>query len=304
MTLFFVFIDGVGLSNDRLDSNPVYANPHSFLDGIFSSTDWEIRGEEFHTDQADLYRLDATLGVSGLPQSATGQAVLLTGINIPKMIGEHFGPKPDARISPFLVSGGILGQFFQAGKNVALVNAYPETYFKGIESGKRLYSTFPLAVTNAGYRLFNESDLLDGIALSADITGEAWGNFFNAPNIPILEPRDAGIKLAQTHRLTDLVIFEFWLTDYAGHKKDHSTAATLISHLDQFLSGIYSAMLPTDLILITSDHGNMEDLMTRHHTINPVPLILIGSENARKKFSGAKSLLDVAPGIESVVLGR
>lgn len=302
MTLFFVFIDGVGLGDDRLESNPVYANPHPFLDKIFSSTDWEIKGEELHTDQADLYRLDATLGVPGLPQSATGQAVLLTGVNIPKIISEHFGPKPDERISPFLATGGILGKFLQSGKNIALVNAYPEFYFKGIESGKKLYSTFPLAVTKAGYRLFNESDLLSGLALSADITGESWRSLFNAPNIPILQPTDAGIQLARAHRLTDLVIFEFWLTDYAGHKKDHSAAAILINHLDQFLAGIYSAMEQTDLILITSDHGNMEDLMTRRHTVNPVPLILIGSKNARKKFNGAKSLLDVAPGIESVIL--
>ena len=45
--------------------------------------------------QVSLLALDAGLGVEGLPQSATGQAVLLTGVNIPAELGYHYGPKPN-----------------------------------------------------------------------------------------------------------------------------------------------------------------------------------------------------------------
>ena len=39
------------------------------------------------------------------------------------------------------------------------------------------------------------------------------------------------------------------------------------------------------LILITSDHGNMEDLSTRRHTNAKVPALLFGSMSARASFS-------------------
>jgi phosphopentomutase len=60
------------------------------------------------------------------------------------------------------------------------------------------------------------------------------------------------------------------------------------------------------LILII-DHGNLEDLSTRHHTRNDVPLLLIGSQALRTQFikeliqvSGSRTklnLTDVTPAI-------
>ena len=50
------------------------------------------------------------------------------------------------------------------------------------------------------------------------------------------------------------------------------------------------------LIIITSDHGNIEDLGTRGHTFNAVPLIAVGPR-AEEITSGAQSLMDVMPRI-------
>ena len=48
------------------------------------------------------------------------------------------------------------------------------------------------------------------------------------------------------------------------------------------------------LILITSDHGNMEDLSTRRHTDAQVPGLLIGSSEARAAFaSGLNDLTGI-----------
>jgi phosphopentomutase len=68
-----------------------------------------------------------------------------------------------------------------------------------------------------------------------------------------------------------------------------------------------SSWKDSGLILLTSDHGNLEDLSTRHHTRNQVPLLLIGSQDQRDQFTRlmrsvgpAKSRLDltaVAPAI-------
>jgi len=52
------------------------------------------------------------------------------------------------------------------------------------------------------------------------------------------------------------------------------------------------------LLLITSDHGNLEDLSTHHHTLNPAPALLVGAPEMRRSFTqGLKDLTDVAPAI-------
>jgi bisphosphoglycerate-independent phosphoglycerate mutase (AlkP superfamily) len=52
------------------------------------------------------------------------------------------------------------------------------------------------------------------------------------------------------------------------------------------------------LILITSDHGNMEDMRTRRHTDNPVPGLVIGAKALRDRFCrDLHSLTDIYPAI-------
>ena len=131
----------------------------------------------FESQRATLLPLDACLGVPGTPQSATGQATLLIGRNVPAEIGYHYGPKPNPAVAAYLRSsnGAHGGNLFQslrdAGKQSALLNAYPEGYFATIASGRRLYSAIPLAVVSAGVALKTADDLNAGRALSADFTG-------------------------------------------------------------------------------------------------------------------------------------
>jgi hypothetical protein len=96
-----------------------------------------------------LLALDAGLGVSGLPQSATGQATLLTGINVPAALGYHYGPKPNRAVAEILTNGNL---FCTLQNEVAIhfVERLPPGYFASIDSGRRLYSAVPLAVTSAG----------------------------------------------------------------------------------------------------------------------------------------------------------
>ena len=51
-------------------------------------------------------------------------------------------------------------------------------------------------------------------------------------------------------------------------------------------------------LVVTSDHGNLEDIASGHHTLNPVPLLAAGPGAA--EFAAAGSLLDVAPGVRRV----
>jgi len=55
-------------------------------------------------------------------------------------------------------------------------------------------------------------------------------------------------------------------------------------------------------VIITSDHGNLEDLSTRHHTENDVPTVVIGAE--RHRFAeGLHDLTGITPGILRVLNG-
>ena len=81
--------------------------------------------------------IDPNLGVPGLPQSATGQSALLTGINVPAAIGEHYGPKPNQPVRDQLAKGTLFSQLTARGYRAALLNAYPDGYFSGVNSGKR-----------------------------------------------------------------------------------------------------------------------------------------------------------------------
>jgi len=57
-----------------------------------------------------------------------------------------------------------------------------------------------------------------------------------------------------------------------------------------------------DLIVVTSDHGNLEDLSKRGHTMNAVPALLIGPQALRKAFAtGLKDLTGFAPAIRRLL---
>jgi hypothetical protein len=245
--------------------------------------------------------IDAGLGVVGLPQSATGQAVLMTGINIPAELGYHYGPKPNPEVASFLNGATLFSKTVRAGKKAALLNAFPPRYFGGIESGKRLYSSIPLSVTNAGIPLFTKDDYYAGRALSADFIGEGWKGFLGFPDAPSYQAIEAGIKLGKLAKHYDFSLFEYWASDYAGHKQDMAWALRQLEIFDGVLRGLLETWQDKDgLILLTSDHGNMEDLSTRRHTDANVPLLLIGDLEERRKFqTNIHDLTGIAPAIET-----
>jgi bisphosphoglycerate-independent phosphoglycerate mutase (AlkP superfamily) len=72
--------------------------------------------------------------------------------------------------------------------------------------------------------------------------------------------------------------------------------------LDLVLAGLLRTADNDQLILISSDHGNMEDLSTRRHTAASVPAIVIGSQNARAEFTDRLvDLTGIAPAILRLV---
>ena len=302
MRTLFIFLDGIGLGPDNPETNPFSRAKMPTLNRLLDGRSLLIDSAPFHGEHASLLGIDAAVGVEGLPQSATGQAILLTGKNIPAELGYHYGPKPNPQVAAYLKDDTLFSNFVRAGRQAALLNAYPPRYFDGIDSGKRLYSSIPLAVTNAGIPLFRHDDLFAGNALSADFTGEGWRSMLGFIDAPVMQANEAGRKLAAVAKRYDFSLFEYWASDYAGHGQEMDTAVRLMETFDAVLGGLVEEW-NDGLILVTSDHGNMEDLSTRRHTDAPVPALVIGDKSAREEFTRSmKSLTDIAPAIWKTVM--
>ena len=304
MRVLFIFLDGIGLGEDHPETNPFSRAKMPNLNRLLDGRSLLKNSAPFHGEYATLIAVDPAVGVDGLPQSATGQAILLTGKNIPAELGYHYGPKPNPEVAAYLKDGNLFSDFTIAGKKAALLNAYPSRYFDGVDSGKRLYSSIPLAVTSAGLPLFRHDDLFTGRALSADFTGDGWRTMLGYVDAPVMEPYQAGQALGSLAKEYDFSLFEYWASDYAGHKQQMEEAIRLMESFDGVLGGLVDAWDNNGLILVTSDHGNMEDMSTRRHTAANVPALVIGNQKARDQFThDMKDLTDIAPAIRRTVLG-
>ncbi len=302
MRVLFIFLDGVGLGPDNPQTNPFsrakMPNLMHQLGGVRLLAGCALADGP----RAALRPIDPNLQVTGLPQSATGQATLLTGCNVPAQLGYHYGPKPNRDVAAVVCQDNLFKRVVATGKRAALVNAYPPGYFHGIESGKRIYSSIPLAVTSAGLSLFTKDDFYAGEAMSADFTGDGWRRMSGFGDGPVLSPANAGQKLAALAERYDYSMFEYWASDYAGHHQDMDEALRQMEVFDEVLGGLLESWRDEmGLILVTSDHGNMEDLSTRRHTANPVPLLLFGSRQARSLFDDVTDLAGITPAIERVL---
>lgn len=302
-------MDGIGLGENNQGINPFANAKMPNLNALLDGGSLLKESAPFVGERATLLAIDPSVGVDGLPQSATGQAMLLTGVNVSAEIGYHYGPKPNSEVAAHLKNGTLFSRFAKAGRKTTLLNAYPPGYFESIESGKRNYSSIPMAVTNAGIELFTQKDFLDGRALAADFTGEGWRTFLGFPDSPLMEPHQAGRKLASLAMGYDFSLFEYWASDYAGHKQQMDWAVSQMESFDGVLGGVIEMMSDEVgmqkelLVVVTSDHGNMEDMSTRRHTAAQVPALVIGEKAARDGFTqGMNEITDIAPAIWRTVL--
>jgi 2,3-bisphosphoglycerate-independent phosphoglycerate mutase len=230
--------------------------------------------------------LSATLGHPGLPQSATGQTALLTGVNGADLMNGHYGPWPGPTLKRLLGEGTLFSEVCRAGGRAGLANAFPPGYFRAVAEGRQRVNVPVYAAQEAGIPLLTARDFGAGRAVSADLDGGHFGT-------PLPLER-AGAQLAEIARAADLTFFDFWLSDTAGHRWGFAEACALVAKLDRFLEGLVSALGEVTL-LVTSDHGNLEDKSTRSHTRNPVPLLVLGPQAAQ--FTGVADLLGVAPSL-------
>lgn len=246
--------------------------------------------------------VDASLGHPGLPQSATGQAVIFTGQDAIAEAGGHWSGAPTPRIVRFIQKHSIFARARESGIEAAFLNAYDarrashlERVIAGEERAMRRHppSAVSWAALAGGTRIRTFDDVRAGRAATFDFTGEVLRAFgVGAPRVSISEAARAVLDGAREVRLG---AFETFLTDKAGHTQDMTWARTEIVRVDRFLQAMITAADPRrDLVVMTSDHGNLEDLSTRSHTLSRVPLFAFGRD-AEKFVEGVVTLKDIAP---------
>ena len=297
------FIDGVGMGSPDPEVNPFATANLPNLTNLFGDGWFLADGGHRTTERASLVPTDACLGVEGRPQSATGQAVILTGRNVSAAIGEHYGPKPNQPVRDELAKGSLFSETVAVGGKTALLSPYPHGYFAAINSGKRLYSSVPQAVVNAGVSLYGPDELMAGKAISPGFTGETWRSLLKYPDAPLYSYHDAGVKLAHIAADYRFSFFEHWPSDRLGHRGPLEDARSHLEKLDQVYGGLLEGWDDENgLLIITSDHGNIEDKTHRNHTKNKVATILIGRGHA-ELADQIHDLTDIAKAVRQYLKG-
>jgi hypothetical protein len=295
VALLFVFVDGVGAGRADPAVNPLAHRPFllsRFEDG--SGAPLPAGGRSALAD--------AGLGVPGRPQSATGQATILTGRNAAALLGKHLLGFPNPRLRALLEEHAIYRRLAEGGRRAVFANAYPVAYLRALgypAEGEPEFavprrvrasaSTVAFAAGGGTFRTFD--DARAGRGLTHDLTARRAAEL--GLDLPRRTPEEAAAIFQALAAGSDLAAFEFFETDEAGHARSLPRALDALDRLDRFLRVLVAGLGPEDSLVVTSDHGNLEDLSTRNHTMARVPVLGFGRAAAR--VEAVRDLTGLAP---------
>jgi hypothetical protein len=304
--VLFIFLDGVGVGSDDPSINPLAAADAPALVEVLEGRKAVAESLPFSGARASAVALDATLGIPGLPQSGTGQIALLTGLNAAEHFGRHFGPYAPTSLRSLVEKESLLARTTRAGGRVAFANGYPAGLIAmAADSGRRplpLRAAITIAALGAGVLKRDEADIISGNAVASEITHDSWRKFAARPEIPAIAAAQAGRNLARIANTHDLTLFAHYATDSAGHLKDLSAGIAAWHLVDEFIGGVFSNLDEDVLLIVASDHGNLEDARTQH-TRNPALCIVVGAGHqtlARRLHA----LTDVTPALLGLLTTR
>jgi hypothetical protein len=294
--VLLIFVDGLGVGARDPAVNPLARLPMGYLT-LFSD------GAEPGALHADCLpslagggvplSLDARLGVEGIPQSATGQTTLLTGINAAQELGYHLFAFPNARLRELIREHSLLKRAVERGKRAAFLNAYRPRFF---EIGSAIWEK-PLSVTTwtnqaAGLPFFTLDDVVARRSIYQEFTNRELRE--RGFDVPLFSPEEAGAILGLRSADFDFLLYEYFRTDGAGHSRDMEKSVREVAGLERFIGAVLEHVdLDSTLVILTSDHGNIEDLSVKTHTLNPALTVLWG-RRAAETASGLRSIQDVA----------
>ncbi|MBI4445810.1 MAG: peptidase [Acidobacteria bacterium] len=263
--MLFIFVDGLGIGQEDPEWNPLAVfEPRilKFFQGRLGP----------FPKQGVCVPTDAQMGVPGLPQSATGQTSIFTGINAAELLGCHLRGFPNTRLKNLIQSRSVFRLLKERGHSVTFANAYTPGFFS---RPRRRHSVTTTMSLEAQVPLRSVTDLLNGRSLFMDFTNAILKE--RGFQVPIWGPQEAAQVLVDIKKEVDFCLYEYFLTDWTGHRGTLEGAVTLLRRLDDFLWEVLQRMdLEKDSILVCSDHGNIETMLHSDHTLNPVPTLLWG----------------------------
>jgi len=286
MAVILVFIDGIGIGLPDAEANPFARARARWLRAL---AEWNPPADGGAPLRVPV---DACLGVPGLPQSATGQTALLTGLNAPQAVGRHVSGFCTTDLARLLDGHTLFSRVQARGGRATFANAYTPPFFEG---KRRFLSVTTVATRKAGLRFRTLDDLRRGEAVYQEYTNRLLVQ--QGYDVPVIGPEEAGRRLAHVAADHEFTLYEYFQTDKAGHEQDMDRAVDLIEGLDRLILSLLAHVdLDRTLVCVASDHGNLENLRTGSHTRNPVPVLLWGRgrEGVAPRL---RRLTDIAPAL-------
>ena len=289
--VLLIFLDGIGIGK-RDEHNPLAQIPDVAPLAVFQNEEPEI------PFAGVLARTDACLGVEGRPQSASGQTTILTGVNAPQKLGRHKQGFPNQALRDIINEHSIFLQLKSLGITPnTFANGYTPLFFAKTPRWK---SATTVAMEAAEMRFRDWEDLLNDRALFHDFTNSVL-LAYNAPAIALRTPEEAGKILADIVTENRFTLYEYFITDKIGHDQDLALAQKVLPELAAFVrAAVENVDLKNTTVIMTSDHGNIEDLSKRNHTLNEVATIVWGRE-AKETAARIRSLADITPAIVNLL---
>jgi len=180
------------------------------------------------------------------------------------------------------------------GKRAAFLNTFGPSFFRfPREKRRRRIAATTCATIAAGLPLATVEDNRAGNSVSHDFTNAFLRD--DGADLPLRSPAEAGAVVARGSRDHDFVLFEHFLCDRAGHDADAKMAWQVLKDLEQFLNALLGSLdLTRTVLVLASDHGNIEDLQVPAHTRNPAAVAIFGPE-AADRAAHVSDLTHVAP---------
>lgn len=233
--------------------------------------------------------LDATLEMDGIPQSATGQTAIFTGLNASKLVGSHLSGFPGPFLKSLLRKNNIFLEIIKLNKSVVFANSYIRCPLDKILD-TRFASVTSVMLSTFADKGLDVDDLLKGQAVIHDITRRTVTEKYG---VPVITPEEGAQHLLNVSSKYDFVLFEYFLTDKAGHSRDEAELEITLDELSRFILDIKNNLPETTALLICSDHGNCENIQTKQHTINPVPLLLVNMQPGKQPLKSITNIHDL-----------
>ncbi|HEU4767868.1 MAG TPA: hypothetical protein VFS77_10845 [Pyrinomonadaceae bacterium] len=287
------FIDGLGIGT---------RGPHNPLDNVSDLTPLAV----FQNEQPETFLngivvpTDPCLGVPGRPQSASGQTTILTGINAPAQLGYHKQGFPNQALRDIISEHSIFRQLREAGvEPITFANAYSRRFF--VER-PRWVSATTAAVEAAGLDFRTIDDVRAGDAVFMDYTNRFL--IEKGEDVTERTEEEAATVLASLVSQNRFTLYEYFITDKVGHAQDMELAKIILTSLARFIRELLIRLdLERTTVILTSDHGNIEDLTIRNHTLHQVPTIIWGV-NRERIAARIQTLADITPAIVSQLAHR